>query len=130
MSSCVCRLAVYTRGMTLCMRKTLTWLTVLALVLTGHAMAVARGMPGAMGYAEYCIGESSVMVAVDAEGNPTGESHICPDVSLSLLSAVAVAQAESVAPDSKVQKAVVVVATTTPVIRIFKGSARAPPLAA
>jgi hypothetical protein len=58
---------------------------VLVLVATGHSMAIARGMPGAAGYAEYCIGETSVKVAVDAEGNPTGGSHICPDFSLSLL---------------------------------------------
>lgn len=65
-------------------RRYLTMALVAVLVLTGHSMAVARGLPGVAGYAEYCIAESAVMVPVDADGNPTGPAHICPDFSASL----------------------------------------------
>ncbi len=121
---------MYTRGMTHWMRKTLTWLTVLTLVLTGHAMAVAHGMPGSSGYAELCIGQEPVMVAVDAEGNPTGESNICPEFGLSLLNLVAPAATALPVPDAKAQKAVILEELASPVVRIIKGSARAPPMAA
>lgn len=120
---------MYTRGMTLCMRKIMTWLTVLTLVVTGHAMAIAQGMPGVAGYAELCIGHEPVMVTVDAEGNPTGESHICPEFGLSLLNAVTAGETHCAAPDSKARKAVGVVAVTAPVIRAVQTSARAPPMA-
>lgn len=70
--------------MTQRIRTSLAALLVGVLVLTGHSMAVARGMPGAAGYVEYCIGQSAVMVPVDADGTPTGAPHICPEFSASL----------------------------------------------
>ncbi|WP_239113232.1 hypothetical protein [Shimia biformata] len=78
------------------MRAYLSAILVAALVLTGHSMAIARGMPGAAGWMELCTGTGPVMVAMDADGQPTGESHICPDFSLSLLDHVA--PTEAVAP--------------------------------
>ena len=59
---------------------------VAVLVLTGHSMAVARGMPGVAGYAELCLSEAAVMVPVDADGKPTGPPHICPDFAASVFS--------------------------------------------
>lgn len=60
----------------------------LLLVLTAQAMAVARGMPGAV---VLCTGTGPVTVLTDAEGQPVGPAHICPDCTLSLI--VALAQA-------------------------------------
>lgn len=100
----------------------------MALVLTGHSMAVARGMPGVAGYVEYCIGHTPVMVAVDAEGNPTGESHICPEFSLSLLNLVAEETAQIVAPQGRAHRLVVTEPDVAHLIRILKGAARAPPV--
>lgn len=54
------------------------------LVLTGHSLAVARGAPHAAGVIELCTDNGPVMVAVDTQGVPTGQSHICPDFSLML----------------------------------------------
>lgn len=104
-------------------------LLVLVVVLTGHSMAVARGMPGANGYAEYCIGETAVMVPVDATGKPTGPAHICPDYSLSLLHWIDVdvtplvpSQAYRTAARFETDQRVIV-------IRSVSATARSPPLA-
>lgn len=67
------------------MRAYLSAILVAVLVLTGHSMAIARGTSGAAGWMELCTGTGPVMVAVDEDGLPTGESHICPEFSLSLL---------------------------------------------
>ena len=77
----------------------------LLLVLTGHSMAVARGMPGVAGQIEICSGTGPVMIALDAEGNPTGPAHICPEAALSLI------QASMVSPD-------VLIAVTGSVARV------------
>ncbi|WP_093324338.1 hypothetical protein [Shimia haliotis] len=114
--------------MTRHVRFALSWLLVVVFVLTGQAMAVARGMPGAAGYAEYCIGESAILIAVDAEGNPTGESHICPDVSLTLLNMVSVGAVVIPVPVFRTVTLELPRETAAPVIRTYKGAARAPPV--
>lgn len=57
----------------------------LLLVLTAQSMAVARGMPGAAGSVVLCTGSGPVTVLTDAEGQPLGPAHICPDCALSLI---------------------------------------------
>jgi hypothetical protein len=49
------------------------------LALTGQSMAQARTMPGPAGEIVLCTGQGPVSIQVDAEGNPTGPAHICPD---------------------------------------------------
>ncbi|WP_372886904.1 hypothetical protein [Shimia sp.] len=66
-----------------------SYLLIAVLVLTGHSMAVARGLPVAAGMMELCTGTGPVMTPVDAEGMPTGPAHISPEISLSLFDAVA-----------------------------------------
>jgi hypothetical protein len=56
----------------------------LMLALTAGAFAVARGQGAVAGWAEICTGSGPVMLARDAEGNPTGGAHICPDAALFL----------------------------------------------
>ncbi len=73
-------------------RKHIAVILALVMVLTGHSMAIARGMPAATGFMELCTGTGPVMVPMDAQGNPTGPAHICPDFTLSLMDAVAVPQ--------------------------------------
>lgn len=58
------------------------------LVLTGGAMAAARGQAGPAGQMVICSGGAVVMVAMDADGKPVGPVHICPDCALTLLAAV------------------------------------------
>ena len=57
----------------------------LTLVFTGNAMAQARTMTSPTGEIVLCTGAGPVVMAVDAEGQPTGKPHICPDCALSLL---------------------------------------------
>ena len=60
---------------------------VLAMMLapTGQSMAVARGMPGASGQMVICTGSGPVMISVDANGQPVGAAHICPEAALGLI---------------------------------------------
>ncbi|WP_422047741.1 hypothetical protein [Shimia sp.] len=100
----------------------------LVLVLTGHSMAIARGMPGVAGYAEYCIGENPVMVPVDADGNPTGAPHLCPDFSASLLTWIAVPEATIEAHFGQSRIARLALGDHVEAIRQTSPSARAPPI--
>ena len=61
---------------------------VLALTLTGQSMAMARGATDAAGQMVICTGAGVVVVHVDAEGNPTGPPHICPDCALTVIAAL------------------------------------------
>lgn len=62
-------------------------LLALLLALSSGTMAVARGQATAVGTMVLCSGQGPVAVPVDAEGNPTGPAHICPDCALSLFAA-------------------------------------------
>lgn len=61
------------------LRRLLGLSLVLLLAITSQALAVARGEAPAAGYAVYCIGGSMVTVAIDADGHPVSEPHLCPD---------------------------------------------------
>lgn len=60
----------------------------LSLVLTGQSMAMARGMSPAADQIVICTGSGPMVMTVDAEGNPTAPSHLCPDCALNLLQGV------------------------------------------
>ncbi|WP_283426483.1 hypothetical protein [Shimia sagamensis] len=109
------------------MRTYVAALMALVLVLTGHSMAIARGMTGPEGFAEYCIGESAVMVPVDADGNPTGPAHLCPEVSFSLLNWIAVDPPEVGLDLGRGEGLRSTQVTVEDVIRPIAESARAPP---
>ncbi len=68
----------------------------LALVLTGFAAASARGraVDGAGATLVLCSAGGLLQVTLDAQGNPTGESHLCPDLAFSLIAAVSFSPAE------------------------------------
>src|SRR6056297_1935912 len=59
------------------------------LTFTGQSMALARTAPDPAGQMVLCTGSGPVTVLLDAEGQPTGAVHVCPDCTLSLLAAVA-----------------------------------------
>lgn len=54
---------------------------VLALMLgvTSLTLASARGQAAAVGQVEICSGLGLQVISVDADGNPVGDPHICPD---------------------------------------------------
>ncbi|MDJ0825661.1 MAG: hypothetical protein QNJ16_09170 [Rhodobacter sp.] len=61
----------------------------LIVALTSSAMAVARGHGTAAGSIVICSGAGVVTLQVDANGDPVGPAHICPDCALHLLDATA-----------------------------------------
>lgn len=68
-------------------------LLALVLTVTAQSMAVARTSASPTGELVLCTGTGPVTIQVDAEGNPTGPAHICPDCAMSLF------QMEFSAPD-------------------------------
>lgn len=72
--------------------------TVLCLVLTSQTMAMARGAQGPAGQVVLCTGTGPVTVLIDAEGQPTGPVHICPDCALGLFDAPSLDQDEIAQP--------------------------------
>jgi hypothetical protein len=74
---------------------------VLAVSLTamGLAAASARGQTRAEGRVMVlCSGGGLVQVALGADGTPTGESHLCPDLAVSLLASAQLALPEVARP--------------------------------
>ena len=71
-------------------------LTVL-LILTGQGLAMARGSAGPVGQTVLCAGSGPVIVYLDADGNPTGPPHFCPDFALHVM-AVALLPVQEMPP--------------------------------
>ncbi|TNE67369.1 MAG: hypothetical protein EP336_07515 [Rhodobacteraceae bacterium] len=60
------------------------------LIVTSQSMAVARGtMRDATGAVVLCTGTGPITVLTDADGQPIGPSHICPDCALSVIAGLA-----------------------------------------
>ena len=99
----------------------------LLLVLTAQSMAVARGMPGAAGSIVLCTGTGPVTILTDAEGQPLGPSHVCPDCTLSLIVGLDHPAPEASRPLGRDEALVLPTAITVlqPNVRPF--SARDPP---
>ncbi len=49
------------------------------LAFTSLTLAAARGQMPVAGVIEICAGQGLQVVAVDAQGNPVGRPHVCPD---------------------------------------------------
>lgn len=56
----------------------------LVLTMTAQTMAVARGADAPAGEMVLCTGSGPVVVQFDAQGNPVGPVHYCPDCALAL----------------------------------------------
>ncbi|MEB8385826.1 hypothetical protein OO012_01180 [Rhodobacteraceae bacterium KMM 6894] len=70
------------------LRISLASLAALALILSGSVALQMRAAPGPSGQIVICSGRGPVTVLVDADGQPTGQVHICPDCTLHALSSV------------------------------------------
>lgn len=65
-------------------------LVALLLIVTSQSMAVARGtMRDATGATVLCTGTGPITVLTDADGQPIGPTHICPDCALSVIAGLA-----------------------------------------
>ena len=58
---------------------------ILVLVLTGQSMAQVRLMPAAVGQMVICTNGGAKAIRVDAQGQPTGGDHICPECMLAFV---------------------------------------------
>lgn len=67
------------------MRALLAFSLAILVAFTSQSLAVARGQAVASGQMVICSGGQVVTVSVDAEGNPVGPAHVCPDCALHVL---------------------------------------------
>jgi hypothetical protein len=65
---------------------------ILALIVATMQIAYARGAAPAVDQMVICTGQSAVVIGIDAEGNPTGVVHYCPDCAATALVALDIAQ--------------------------------------
>jgi hypothetical protein len=82
--------------MTAPIRSLVAAIAILATVLTAGAVGAVRGQAMAAGEVVICANGAAVTIAVDADGNPTGAPHWCPDCVLLLLAGLAAGPAPAV----------------------------------
>lgn len=111
-----------------CMRAYLALALSLVLVLTSHSMAQARGMAAPAGEMVICTGSGYVTVLTDAEGQPVGPSHICPDCALSLFAALGGGFEAPVLPLSGGARVTFDYSFVAPSLQVLRAHARGPPL--
>ena len=74
------------------MKQSLTMLrnaiVVVALIVGTMQIAYARGAAPAVDQMVICTGQSAVTIGIDADGNPTGVVHYCPDCAATALVAI------------------------------------------
>ncbi len=75
----------YGRGMAVLFRLSL----ILIFLASGIALGAARGQLRVAGAVVLCAGEAVQVQLVDVRGQPVKRTHICPDMALSLMAAVA-----------------------------------------
>lgn len=108
-------------------RTHITWLLIAVLTFTGHSMAIARGMSPATGMMELCTGDQVVMVHVDANGEPTGPAHICPEFSLMLMDMLSPVPSIAAPLVARSERNVLTEQTDIALAWDIQASARAPP---
>ncbi len=74
----------------------LTALIAFSLVISGQAIALAKGASPATDYMVLCTGHGTVILFTDQNGDPTAAPHLCPDCTLAALTATP-------GPDTSVQ---------------------------
>ncbi|MEL7117562.1 MAG: hypothetical protein AAGP08_18590 [Pseudomonadota bacterium] len=111
------------------MRSVIAFFLSAVMLITSGAMAVARGnMLDAEGQIVLCTSHGTSLLLIDADGNPLGAPHICPDCNLSLIGADASPHAILA---SDVAFTVLVspkAPTLAPTVHVSVVQARAPPV--
>lgn len=64
------------------LRRCLSFVFGLMLVVTSHSVVLARGSETAVDQMVICKGSQAVTVYIDASGEPTLAPHMCPDCTL------------------------------------------------
>lgn len=71
------------------MRMLIRLFLVVILVCSGAALGAARGQLRIGDEVVLCTGEAVIVETIDRSGKPVTVTHICPDMALSLMAAVA-----------------------------------------
>ncbi|SIS67606.1 hypothetical protein [Phaeovulum vinaykumarii] len=85
-------------------RTLFTLLLALVLGATSLTMAVARGQTRAAGEIVICTGYGFSTITVDANGDPVGPVHICPDMVLGLMAALDAPPVVFMRPEGRVER--------------------------
>lgn len=112
-------------------RSLLLALLMLAIGGIGLVAAAARGQTRAGGEViVLCSGGGLVQVTLDATGQPTGETHLCPDLALVFLSALDIALPDLTRLPGATEVPVpdLIVAPAARIVPVFR--ARGPPVPA
>lgn len=97
--------AVYPMGMIRTLARISAAILLAALVAaTSLSMAVVRGQTRIAGEIVICTGYGIATIAVDANGNPTGPAHLCPDMVLGLMAALEAAPPVLMRPEGDVRR--------------------------
>lgn len=111
------------------MRMMLRLFLVVILVCSGIALGAARGQLRIGNEVVLCTGEAITVRTVDRDGKPVTVTHICPDMALSLMAAVAGSAADQ-PPASTRARILVASPSLTPALghEALIRHARGPPL--
>lgn len=90
---------------------------------------MAKGMPQSVGVMELCAGQTTVLIAVDANGEPTAPQHHCPDCTLLALDMIADQSGPLVFTQAGFAMPKPAEAASVAIQRLLNLKARAPPLA-
>jgi len=102
----------------------------LTIALTSVTMALARGQTrDAAGIMIICSGAGVVSVSVDADGDPVGPVHICPDCALGALAWVDIGSTLSLPDRAEFRLSFVSEHVSVPGLGWSAPRARGPPLA-
>jgi hypothetical protein len=112
------------------MSRVIALFLVLCVALTSQAFALARGHSAATTQMVICTGSGFISVTFDAQGNPTGPAHLCPDAITALGAATVAAtlpvRAETPARPALIAPTALLHTAHTPGL----AQARAPPVPA
>ncbi|MDF1620933.1 hypothetical protein [Pseudothioclava nitratireducens] len=110
-------------------RLSIVGLMALILAATSLTMAVARGQTRVAGEIVICTGYGMTTITVDANGQPTGPVHLCPDMVLGMMAALDTPPPTFTRPEGLVER----VEAPEPVLAAAQSApdsrARGPPLA-
>ena len=112
------------------LRKYASALLALILMVSSLQMAIARHALMPVDHMVICSGEGAYTIAIDAEGNPTGEVHYCPECIASALTAIETSAPEVAAVNAAKPLTLETPAPSLPVVQAACAppQARGPPL--
>lgn len=109
------------------MKRAVALMLVLLLSATGVLLGAARGQARVAGHVVLCTGAAVTLQAIDVNGQPVQRAAICPDMALSLLSALDVPPVILPAPEGTRAKIASVRSDLPSGAALFRMQPRGPP---